>query len=152
VIFLASSPRLDDQGLDEQHWGLSVYFNFRGSLCRHNCASGAYASWFARHSLDSSLDSSNENLLLTVLSYVVSALPDPSLCLSAATALRNLCEANRTALAVHIGAFGELHASLDSIPVSLRFPPFPLFILLSVGFREKQNSSIYRKCYPSYAS
>ena len=61
--------------------------------------SGAYASWFARHSLDSLLDSSNENLLLTVL----------SLCLSAATALRNLCEANRTALAVHIGAFGELH-------------------------------------------
>lgn len=90
-------------------------------------------------------------MLLTVLSYVISALPDPSLCLSAATALRNLCEANRTALAVHIGAFGELHASLNSIPVSLRFPPFPLFIFLLVGFREKQSPSIYRKCDPGYA-
>lgn len=56
---------------------------------------------------------------MTVLSYVVSALPDPSLSLSAATALRNLCEANRKDLAVHIGAFGELHAGLSSIPVGI---------------------------------
>lgn len=52
-----------------------------------------------------------------MLTYVVSALPDASLSLSAATALRNLCEANRKALAVHIGAFGELHAGLNNIPV-----------------------------------
>ena len=32
-------------------------------------------------------------------------------------ALRNLCEANRKNLAPHIGAFGELHAGLDRIPV-----------------------------------
>lgn len=34
-------------------------------------------------------------------------------------ALRNLCEANRRDLAAHIGAFGELHAGLDRIPVRL---------------------------------
>ena len=34
-------------------------------------------------------------------------------------ALRNLCEANRKDLAAHIGAFGELHAGLDRIPVRL---------------------------------
>lgn len=81
-------------------------------------ASGAYSSWFATQLHSSSTNPSQPNLLLTVLSYVVSALPDPSLCLSAATALRNLCEANRKDLAVHIQAFGELHAGLNSIPVN----------------------------------
>ena len=75
--------------------------------------SGSYSSWFASHPSASS----ESNLLLTVLGYVVSALPDPSLSLPAATALRNLCEANRKALAPHIGAFGELHAALNTIPV-----------------------------------
>ncbi|CAA7262307.1 unnamed protein product [Cyclocybe aegerita] len=81
---------------------------------------GAYSSWFATqsHPPPSSPPTNEPNLLLTVLSYVVSALPDPSLCLSAATALRNLCEANRKDLAVHIGAFGELHAGLNRIPDS----------------------------------
>jgi hypothetical protein len=79
-------------------------------------APGVYSSWFATQ-LHSPSNPPQPNLLLTVLAYVVSALPDPSLCLSAATALRNLCEANRKDLAVHIQAFGELHAGLNSIPV-----------------------------------
>ncbi|KDR78193.1 hypothetical protein GALMADRAFT_65460 [Galerina marginata CBS 339.88] len=77
---------------------------------------GSYSSWFATQ--QASAGSPEPNLLLTVLSYVVSALPDPSLSLSAATALRNLCEANRKDLAPHIAKFGELHAGLNSIPDS----------------------------------
>ncbi|KAG5635745.1 hypothetical protein H0H81_010228 [Sphagnurus paluster] len=57
-------------------------------------------------------------LLMSVLTYVASALTDPSLCLQAANALRNLCDANRKALAPQIGAFAELHAALGSIPDS----------------------------------
>lgn len=49
---------------------------------------------------------------------MISAIPDPALSLPAAIALRNLCEANRKELAVHIGAFGELHAGLGNVPVS----------------------------------
>ncbi|TFK33337.1 armadillo-type protein [Crucibulum laeve] len=80
---------------------------------------GAYASWFA--TLPAHTPASNEpNLLMTVLGYVVSALTDPSLCLQAAVALRNLCDANRKALAPHIAAFGELHAGLEQIPDSER--------------------------------
>jgi hypothetical protein len=48
---------------------------------------------------------------------VVSALSDPSLCLPAANALKNMCDSNRIALASHITAFGELHAGLTGIPV-----------------------------------
>ena len=40
-----------------------------------------------------------------------------TLCRSAANALRDLCDANRAALAPHIGAFAELHAGLNDIPV-----------------------------------
>ncbi|KAF8962197.1 armadillo-type protein [Flammula alnicola] len=79
---------------------------------------GTYSSWFATQTHPISPNVAEPNLLLTVLSYVVSALPDPSLSLSAATALRNLCEANRKDLAPHIGAFGELHAGLNNIPDS----------------------------------
>ncbi|PPQ95113.1 hypothetical protein CVT25_011656 [Psilocybe cyanescens] len=81
---------------------------------------GSYSSWFATqtHPPPSGTPTSEPNLLMTVLSYVVSALPDPSLSLPAATALRNLCEANRKELAVHIAAFGELHAGLSNIPDS----------------------------------
>jgi len=86
---------------------------------------GAYSSWFATQSSNSPSSANESNLLLTVLSYVVSALPDSSLCLTAATALRNLCEANRRALAVHIGAFGELHSGLNAIPVN-----FPLLFFI----------------------
>jgi hypothetical protein len=62
---------------------------------------------------------STSDLLMTVLGYVVAALTDPSLCLQAALALRNLCDANRKALAPQIGAFAELYAGLGSIPVCL---------------------------------
>lgn len=62
-----------------------------------------------------------QTLLLAALSYVVNALPNQSLCLQAGIALRNLCDANRKALAPQIAAFGELHNSLGSIPVCLLF-------------------------------
>ena len=88
--------------------------------CTHLYQPGVYSSWFATQSHPPPSSTSSEpNLLLTVLTYVVSALTDPSLSLSAAVALRNLCEANRKDLAAHIGAFGELHAGLDRIPVRL---------------------------------
>ena len=58
--------------------------------------------------------------LMNAITYVVAALPDPAFCLFAANALRDLCDANRTALAPHIGAFGELHAGLIGIPVHTR--------------------------------
>jgi hypothetical protein len=54
---------------------------------------------------------------MNAISYVVAALPEPALCLPAANALRDLCDANRAALAPHIGAFAELHAGLNDIPV-----------------------------------
>lgn len=53
------------------------------------------------------------------ISYVVGALPEPSLCLPAANSLRDMCDSNRKALAPHIAAFGSLHAGLAEIPVSL---------------------------------
>ncbi|KAF9456910.1 armadillo-type protein [Collybia nuda] len=70
---------------------------------------GTYSSWFATQSDPS-------NLLMNVVSYVVPALTDPLLCLQAAVALRNLCDANRKVLAPKIAAFAELHAGLGSIP------------------------------------
>ncbi len=54
---------------------------------------------------------------MTTISYIVSALSDPDLCLHAANSLRSVCDANRTALAPHISAFGELHAGLVGINV-----------------------------------
>jgi hypothetical protein len=53
--------------------------------------------------------------LLAVLGYVAPALNDVSLGLPAANALRDLCDANRAALAPHITAFGELHAGLSRV-------------------------------------
>jgi hypothetical protein len=53
--------------------------------------------------------------LLAVLGYVAPALNEASLCLPAANALRDLCDANRAALAPHITAFGELHAGLSRV-------------------------------------
>ncbi|KNZ71941.1 Importin-13 [Termitomyces sp. J132] len=73
---------------------------------------GAYSSWFT------SQPSISSGLLMSVLTYVASALTDPILCLQAAIALRNLCDANRKALAPEIRAFGQLHAALGSIPES----------------------------------
>lgn len=57
---------------------------------------------------------------MNAVSYVVGALPEPSLCLPAANSLRDLCDSNRKALAPHTAAFGELHAGLAEVPVSSR--------------------------------
>jgi len=54
---------------------------------------------------------------MNAISYVVAALPEPVLCLPAANALRDLCDANRAALAPHVGAFAELHAGLIDVAV-----------------------------------
>jgi len=54
---------------------------------------------------------------MNAISYVVAALPRPALCLPAANALRDPCAAKHAALAPHIGAFAELHARLNDIPV-----------------------------------
>ncbi|KAH9942102.1 ARM repeat-containing protein, partial [Amylocystis lapponica] len=72
---------------------------------------GSYASWFTTQSTTSSTP-----LLMGVVSYVVAALQEQALCLPAANALRDLCDANRTALAPHVAAFGELNAGLTGIP------------------------------------
>ncbi|KAI0350564.1 ARM repeat-containing protein [Trametes cingulata] len=76
---------------------------------------GSYASWFTTQPAQAP-ESPTPSPLMNAITYVVSALPDPSLCLFAANALRDLCDANRAALAPHIGAFGELHAGLTGIP------------------------------------
>lgn len=72
-------------------------------------AVGAYATWFTTQ---------DATILMGVVSYVVAALSEPSLCLPAANALKELCDANRLTLAPHLSAFGSLHAGLSSIPVS----------------------------------
>ncbi|KZT01812.1 ARM repeat-containing protein [Laetiporus sulphureus 93-53] len=74
---------------------------------------GSYSSWFTTQP-----DRSSSSLLMNAISYVVAALSEPSLCLPAANALRDLCDANRTYLAPHIAAFGELHARIAGIPDS----------------------------------
>jgi hypothetical protein len=75
--------------------------------------SAAYSTWFTK----APTPTSTPSLLMNAISYVVTALPEPALCLPAANALRDLCDANRAALAPHIGAFAELHAGLSGISV-----------------------------------
>ncbi|THV01907.1 ARM repeat-containing protein [Dendrothele bispora CBS 962.96] len=77
---------------------------------------GTYASWFATSNTVTTPP--KQDLLMTCVSYVVQALPVQTLCLQAASALRNLCDANRKALAPQIGAFAELHAGLAQVPDS----------------------------------
>jgi len=69
---------------------------------------GSYATWFTAQ---------DPALLLTVVNYVASAILEPSLCLGAATSLKELCDANRKALAPHVSAFGELYGRLGTVPV-----------------------------------
>ncbi|KAG6334626.1 hypothetical protein ID866_4467 [Astraeus odoratus] len=76
---------------------------------------GTYASWFTTQS-NTTIPTSTPSLLMNAISYVVAAFSEQPLCLPAANALRDLCDANRAALAPHIGAFAELHASLTGIP------------------------------------
>ncbi|KAJ3726691.1 armadillo-type protein [Lentinula raphanica] len=77
----------------------------------------AYASWFQVDEPHATVVSKTE-LLMSSISYIVQSLPDQMLSLQAATALQNLCDANKSALAPRIGAFAELHAGLAQIPDS----------------------------------
>ena len=77
---------------------------------------GAYSTWFTTLSKGPT-PSTTPSLLMNAISYVVAALPEPVLCLPAANALRDLCDANRAALAPHVGAFAELHAGLIDVAV-----------------------------------
>jgi hypothetical protein len=108
--------------------------------------SGAYASWFTTQA--STTPSSAPSLLMSSISYVVAALSEPILCLHAANALRDLCDANRAALALHIGAFAELHSSLTGIPVSWHhcqgFLQCPYDY--NLGYREVQGAAVDRQC------
>lgn len=94
-----------------------------GEYSEHVCErhaytpSGTYATWFTTQYTPPPGTSSVPSLLMNAISYVVAALSEPALCLPAANSLRDLCDANRTALAPHISAFGELHANLVGIPV-----------------------------------
>lgn len=72
---------------------------------------GDYSTWFAEQPTP---------LLLNALTFVVTGLHDLVLCLPAAGALRQLCDANRTKLAPHIASFGDILTSSAKIPV--RFP------------------------------
>ncbi|KAG8959657.1 hypothetical protein FRC03_007658 [Tulasnella sp. 419] len=68
---------------------------------------GAYSTWFVGN---------DDTQLLGVMGFIVQAFSEPNLSLPAARALRDICEHNRIALSKHIGSFGQLHASLPSIP------------------------------------
>ena len=85
-------------------------------LLGYTNTSGAYATWFTSQPTQPP-GSAAPSLLMNSISYVVAALPEAALCLPAANSLRDICDANRTALAPHISAFGELHAGLANIPV-----------------------------------
>ncbi|KAK0494340.1 armadillo-type protein [Armillaria luteobubalina] len=80
---------------------------------------GTYSSWFAHESPQQEKilsGPSKLDMLLSAVGYVVAALPEPTLSVQAALALRNLCDANRKLLAPQIGAFAELHAGLARVP------------------------------------
>ena len=83
---------------------------------------------------------------MNAVTYIASALPDPALCLPAANALRDLCDANREALAPHINAFGELHANMAGMPVSCLRVQVPYAYSRRcprVGYREGQGTPIH---------
>ena len=77
---------------------------------------GVYSTWFTPQSKGPTF-STTPSLLMNSISYVVAALPELVLCLPAANALRDMCNANCAALVLHIGAFAELHAGLNDILV-----------------------------------
>lgn len=70
---------------------------------------GDYSSWFHAHPTH----------VISAISYIVPALEVPSLCTSAAQALKTLCDLCRTSLTGHIGEFGSLYGTVeDRIDVS----------------------------------
>ncbi|KAJ3980905.1 armadillo-type protein [Lentinula detonsa] len=78
----------------------------------------AYASWFQVEEPTATAATIKTELLMSTISYIVQSLPDRMLSLQAATALQNLCDANKTSLGPRIGAFAELHSGLAQIPDS----------------------------------
>lgn len=78
---------------------------------------------------------------MSAISYVVQSLPDQLLSLQAASALRNLCDANRKALAPQIGAFAELHAGLAQVPVCSRLRHFPCQGITTL-FQDSEKSKV----------
>ena len=90
--------------------------------------------------------------LLNALNYVVATLDEPSLCLQAANALRELCDANRTKLAGHVADFGQLHARLPSIPVGARTLHLDIPLKFNVGFRKTESHSVNIECYTGPAA
>ncbi len=116
--------------------------------------SGSYASWFTTQPAPVA-ESVASSPLMNAINYVVSALTDPNLCLFAANALRDLCDANRIALAPHISAFGELHASLTGIPVRLHFHlrwRQLIFTVMFTGHRKGKGPAVHCQRYPGPTS
>ncbi|KAL7414593.1 armadillo-type protein [Mrakia frigida] len=64
---------------------------------------GDYSSWFHAHPTH----------VISAISYIVPALDVPSLCTSAAQALKTLCDLCRTSLTGHIGEFGSLYGTVE---------------------------------------
>lgn len=86
---------------------------------------------------------------MNAVSYTVAALQEPLLCLPAANALRDVCDANRSSLAPHIGAFAELHAGLTSVPVRIYislagFLRSTLILASFKGHGKDESAAIYR--------
>lgn len=107
---------------------------------------GTYASWFTTQSR-----TGDTFLLMSAVSHVVQALREPGLCFHAANALRDLCDANRTALAPHISAFSDLHSGLAEIPVSIitHVDGDGLYSNSSTGRREVQSVAVHLECHTS---
>jgi hypothetical protein len=83
----------------------STYLHSRSrivSLLAGSCA-GDFASWFHSH----------PDHILQAISYIVPALEVPTLCSTAANALKTLCDICRTSLTSHIGSFGNLYVSVQ---------------------------------------
>ncbi|KAF9037788.1 ARM repeat-containing protein, partial [Hymenopellis radicata] len=74
---------------------------------------GSYSSWFGEAKAG---PAAKLEMLMSAVAYTVAALPESTLSIQAALALRDLCDANRKLLAPHISAFGELHAGLAQVP------------------------------------
>jgi hypothetical protein len=105
---------------------------------------GEYTSWFATQPTE---------LLLQVVSFVIAALPEPSLSSAAASALKDICDANRASLAPHIGAFASLYAGLNVVAVSLNYLHTRFVgVIVLLGRRQSQSSPIYHECHSGFAS
>ncbi|KAL0952434.1 hypothetical protein HGRIS_006706 [Hohenbuehelia grisea] len=71
---------------------------------------GTYSSWFAAQPT-----AQTPAMLMNVVGYIATALSESTLSLWAANAMRDICDANRAALAPNLGAFAQLHAALADI-------------------------------------